>query len=52
MQLAVNVLMVAHDFTLKASPANDTLKFSPIPSMKSNKKLKFHVAEKRRELVV
>ncbi|MCE2439872.1 MAG: cytochrome P450 [Candidatus Latescibacteria bacterium] len=52
LQLAVNVLMVSHYFTLEVSTGNDSLKFSPIPSMKPSKKLKFLVAEKRRELVV
>ena len=50
LQLAVNVLMVAHYFTLKVSPANYKLRFSPLPSMKPSKKLKFHIAEQRREL--
>ena len=52
LQLAVNVLMVAHYFTMEVSPANYMLQFSPIPSMKPSKKLKFHVAEKRRKLHV
>ena len=50
LQLAVNVLMVAHYFTLKVSPGNYKLKFNPLPSMKPNKKLKFHIAERRHEL--
>ena len=49
-QLAVNVLMVAHHFTLKVSPENYKLKFSPLPSSKPSKKLKFRVAERRHEL--
>ena len=49
-QLAVNVLMVAHYFTLKVSPENYKLKFSPLPSSKPSKKLKFRVAERRHEL--
>ena len=52
LQLAINVLMVAHYFTLKVSPANYKLRFSPLPSMKPSKKLKFHIAEQRRELPV
>ncbi len=52
LQLAVNVLMVAHYFTLKVSPANYKLRFSPLPSAKPSKKLKFHIAEQRRELPV
>ena len=51
-QLAVNVLMVAHYFTLKVSPDDYKIKFSPLPSSKPSKKLKFHIAEQRRELNV
>ena len=50
LQLAINVLLIAHYFTLKVSPANYRLGFSPIPSMKPNKKLKFRIAEQVREL--
>ena len=50
LQLAVNVLMVAHHFTLEVSPANYKLRFSPLPSLKPSKKLKFHIAEQRHEL--
>ena len=49
-QLAVNVLMVAHYFTLEVSPGDYSLKFSPLPSSKPSKKLKFHVAEQRHEI--
>ena len=52
LQLAVNVLMVAHYFTIKVSPENYKLRFSAIPSSKPNKKLKFRIAEQRRELSV
>ncbi len=52
LQLAVNVLMVAHYFKLEVSPANYNLKFSPLPSMKPNKKLKFRISEQRREIRV
>ena len=50
MQLAINVLMLAHYFTIEVSPANYKLRFSPIPSMKPSKKLKFVISEQRREL--
>ncbi len=50
LQLAVNVLMVAHYFTLTVSPANYNLRFSPLPSVKPSKKLKFHISEQRREI--
>ena len=52
LQLAVNVLMIAHYFNLEVSPANYKLKINPIPSLKPNKKLKFRVAEQRREVKV
>ena len=52
LQLAVNVLMIAHYFTLKVAPADYTLQFSPLPSMKPDKKLQFHIAEKVRDLPV
>ena len=50
LQLAVNLLMIAHYFQLEIRPANYKFKFSPVPSMKPSKKLKFLVAEKRREM--
>ena len=50
LQLAVNVLMVAHYFTITVSPPNYQLRFNPLPSTKPNRKLKFHIAERRREL--
>ena len=50
LQLAVNVLMLAHYYDIEVSPSNYKLRFSPIPSMKPNKKLKFRIAGQRREL--
>ena len=52
LQLAVNVLMIAHYFTLDISPENYKLKFNALPSMKPSKKLKFLIAEQRREIDV
>ncbi len=52
LQLAVNVLMVAHYFTIEVAPENYKLRFDPLPSMKPSKKLKFRIAERRRELPV
>ena len=49
LQLAVNVLMVAHYFKIEVFPANYKLGFSPLPSMKPNKKLKFRITEQRRQ---
>ena len=50
LQLTVNVLLAAHHFTLEVSPANYKLKFSPLPSLKPSKKLKFRIAEQRNEI--
>ncbi len=52
LQLAVTVLMIAHYFTIEVSPANSTLRINPFPSMSPSKKLKFRIAEQRRELPV
>ena len=50
--MAVNLLIVAHYFTLRVHPEDYELRISPFPSMKPNKKLKFHIAEQKRELPV
>ena len=50
LQLAVNVLLVAHYFNIRVYPHNYKLRFSPLPSMKPNKKLRFQIAERRRDL--
>ncbi len=50
LQLAINLLMVAHYFNIEVSPADYKLKFNPIPSMKPSRKLKFRIAELRREI--
>ena len=50
LQMAVNILMVAHYFTLEVAPANYKLKINPIPSLKPSGKLKFRIAERRHEL--
>ena len=50
LQLAVNVLMVAHYFNIRVSPRDYKLKFSPIPSQKPSKRLMFRVVERRREI--
>ena len=50
LQLAVNLLIVAHYFTLQVSPENYKLRISPFPSLSPSKKLKFRIAEQVREL--
>ena len=52
LQLAVNLLMIAHYFTLEVSPASYKLGLSPFPSLSPNRKLKFRIAEQRHELRV
>ena len=52
MQMTMNLLLIAHHFTLKIAPKNYTLKIDPLASMCPSKKLKFVVAEKRHELPV
>ena len=52
LQLAVNVLMIAHHFTLEVSPPNFRFRFNPLPSMKPSWKLRFRIAEQHREITV
>ena len=54
LHLAANLLMLAHYFKIEVSPAkyNNKLRFSPFPSLKPSKKLKFRITEQRRELFV
>ena len=50
LQLAVNLLLLAHHFTIEVAPRNYKLKIDPFPSLSVSKKLKFHIAEQRREI--
>ncbi len=50
LQMTVNMMMIAHYFTISVAPSDYELRFNPVPSMKPTKKLKFHIAEQRREL--
>ena len=50
LQLAANVLMVAHYFTIEVSPASFKFRINALPSMKPSKKLCFRIAEQRREI--
>ena len=49
-QLTLNLLMIAHYFTLELTPANYKLGFNPLPSMSPNRKLKFRITEQRHPL--
>ena len=52
LHLAVNLLMLAHYFTIEVSPEKYArkLRLNPFPSLKPSKKLSFRIAEQRREL--
>lgn len=52
LQLAVNLLMIAHYFKLELSPADYKLRFNPFPSMSPSKKMTLIVSEQRHELPV
>ena len=52
LHLAANTLMLAHYFTVKVAPENYRLRYNPLPSMKPSKKLKFLIAQQRREIDV
>ncbi|MYI45543.1 MAG: cytochrome P450, partial [Gemmatimonadetes bacterium] len=52
MHLAVNLLMLAHYFTIEVAPEKFArkLRLNPFPSLKPSKKLQFRISEQRREL--
>ena len=50
LQLAINVLMLAHYFEVRVSPENFKLKINPFPSLSPSKKLNYHLAARRREI--
>ena len=50
LQLLLNLLMLAHHFTLRIAPKNYELRISPFPTMKPNRKLRFTIAGRRREI--
>ena len=52
LHLAVNLMIVAHYFTLRIYPEDYELRIILFPSMRPNKKLKFHIAEQKRELPI
>ena len=52
LQLALNLLMIVHYFTLEIAPVGYELKIKPFPSMSPDKKLKFRISGQRRELPV
>ncbi len=50
LQLAINLLMLAHYFTIEVSPADYKLRINPFPAQSPSKKLKYHLAAQRREI--
>lgn len=50
LQLAVNLLMIAHYFKLDVTPAGTKMRISPFPSLSPGGRLKLVVSEQRREL--
>ena len=50
LQMVIDLLLMAHYFDLEVAPKNYKFKISPFASMSPNKKLKFRIAGKRREL--
>ena len=52
LQLAINLLLIAHYFTLEIAPKNYKLKISPFPTLSPHKKLKFIISGRRHELPV
>ncbi len=52
LHMAVNLMMIAHYFTLRVYPENYELRINPFPSMRPNKKLKFCITEQKHELPI
>ena len=52
LQAMINLLMIAHHFTLEVAPSGYKHRFSPFPSMKPTRKLEFRIAEKVRKVPV
>ncbi len=50
LQLSVNLLMLAHYFTIEATPSEGPPPIHPFPSLSLGGKVKFHITERRREI--
>ena len=50
LHMAVNLLLLAHYFTLEVTPAASGPRLSPFPSLSLSKKVKFRILERRREI--
>ncbi len=51
-QILMNMLMLAHYFTMEIAQKNPQLKISALPTMSPSKRLMFRITEQRRELPV
>lgn len=47
MQMSVNLLMIAHRFSLELAPKDYQMRINPFPTCAPRKRMKFHVAEVR-----
>ncbi len=52
LHMAVNLMIIAHYFTLRVHPEDRGIQISPFPSMSLGKKIKFRIAEQKRELPI
>lgn len=52
MQLAINLLMLAHYFKIELARPHKDLPMDPLPSQSPSNKLKFRLVEQRHELRV
>ena len=52
MQVAFNVLLLAHHFTFDLSPPDAELRIIPLPTQSLRKKIKLSIKEQRHEIVV
>lgn len=50
LQMAVNLLLIAHHFDISISPANFDMTFNPFPTAAPTKKLKFRIDQCRRKI--
>ena len=50
LQLAVNLLLLAHHFDILISPDDGKMRMNPFPSLSISKKIKFEIAGQRRPL--
>ena len=49
LQMAVNLLLIAHYFNISVEPSDYEMGFNPFPTAAPNRKLKFRIDERRNE---